>query len=94
MFAGRAGTGFSEKFLANIDAQLQKLRACHLSLHQLNGEITRQMVSRDYIGGHETLHWGQTCPGRPSQIHRVDARRQPVFRGLRTDKEAKDVVRK
>jgi bifunctional non-homologous end joining protein LigD len=25
-FAGRVGTGFSEKFLASIDAQLQKLR--------------------------------------------------------------------
>src|SRR5262249_58040467 len=26
MFAGRVGTGFSEKLLASIDAQLQKIR--------------------------------------------------------------------
>jgi hypothetical protein len=54
MFAGRVGTGFSEKLLANLYGKLQT-KTIGLPLYQPAGEITRALGSGDYPGDHETL---------------------------------------
>jgi hypothetical protein len=66
-----------------------------LPLYQLAGEIPRQMGPWDYSSGHETLP--VVNPVLVAQVKFTewthdDQPRQPVFLGLRADKEAKDVV--
>jgi bifunctional non-homologous end joining protein LigD len=95
IFAGRVGTGFSEKQLANIDAQLQKLRQTDCPFINLPekrrgrwGEgITPTVMKR--------CRWVR--PELVAQIKFTEwtsdnQLRQPVFLGLRTDKEQKDVT--
>jgi ATP-dependent DNA ligase len=67
-----------------------------LPVYQLAREIARQMEPRNYPCRHETLPVGK--PVLVAQVKFTewthdDQLRQPVFLGLRTDKEAKDVVR-
>jgi bifunctional non-homologous end joining protein LigD len=95
-FAGRVGTGFSEKTLANLYAKFQKLRVQSCPFINLPEKskgrwglgITPAMMKR--------CHWLK--PVLVAQVKFTewthdDQLRQPVFLGLRTDKEAKDVVR-
>jgi bifunctional non-homologous end joining protein LigD len=95
-FAGRVGTGFSDKLLSSLYAKFQKLRQSECPFGNLPEKskgrwglgITPAMMQR--------CHWL-----RPVLVAQVkftewthdDQLRQPVFLGLRTDKEAKDVVR-
>ena len=65
IFAGRVGTGFSEKLLATLYGKLQKLKQSACPFIKLAGEIPRQMGPRDYACGHATLPMGQTRAGRP-----------------------------
>ena len=96
VFAGRVGTGFSEKLLASIDAQLQKLRRITCPF------INLPEKSRGRWGLGITPAVTQRCQWvKPALVAQVkftewthdNQLRQPVFLGLRTDKEAKDVVR-
>jgi hypothetical protein len=96
MFAGRVGTGFSEKLLASIEGQLQKIRRATCPFINLPERtrgrwglgITPAVMNR--------CRWV-----KPVLIVQVkfaewthdDQLRQPIFLGLRTDKEAKGVVR-
>jgi bifunctional non-homologous end joining protein LigD len=95
-FAGRVGTGFSEKTLANLYAKFQKLRQSDCPFVNLPEKskgrwglgITPAMMKR--------CHWLK--PVLVAQVKFTewthdDQLRQPVFLGLRTDKEPKDVVR-
>jgi bifunctional non-homologous end joining protein LigD len=95
-FAGRVGTGFSEKTLANLYAKFQKLRQSDCPFVNLPEKnkgrwglgITPAMMQR--------CHWLK--PVLVAQVKFTEwthdeQLRQPVFLGLRTDKEAKDVVR-
>jgi bifunctional non-homologous end joining protein LigD len=96
MFAGRVGTGFSEKTLANLYGKFLKLRQPDCPFVNLPEKskgrwglgITPAMMKR--------CHWLK--PVLVAQVKFTewthdDQLRQPVFLGLRTDKEAKDVVR-
>jgi len=95
MFAARVGTGFSEKLLAGVDTHLQKIRRPTCPIINLPEKskgrwglgITPAMMQR--------CHWVK--PVLVSQVKFTewthdDQLRQPVFLGLRTDKEAKEVV--
>jgi bifunctional non-homologous end joining protein LigD len=95
-FAGRVGTGFSEKVLASVDAQLQKLKRSTCPFINLPEKskgrwglgITPAVMKR--------CHWVK--PVLVAQVKFTewtydDQLRQPVFLGLRTDKEATEVVR-
>lgn len=95
-FAGRVGTDFSEKVLASINAQLQKLSRPICPFVNLPEKsrgrwglgITAAVMKRH--------HWVE--PVLVAQVKFTEwthdnQLRQPVFLGLRTDKEAKDVVR-
>jgi ATP-dependent DNA ligase len=97
LFAGRVGTGFSERVLADLYAGMQKLKRTTCSFVNLpekkRGRWTQSLTPAIM----KRCSWVEPGIGRPSQVHGVDARwqlRQPVFLGLRTGKEAKDVVRK
>jgi len=96
LFAGRVCTGFSDKVLANLYAKFQKIRAPSCPFVNLPEktrgrwglEITPAIMKR--------CHW--VTPMLIAQVKFTewahdDQLRQPVFLGLRTDKEAKDVVR-
>jgi bifunctional non-homologous end joining protein LigD len=96
LFAGRVGTGFSEKLLASIDAQLQKLRRSTCPF------INLPEKSKGRWGLGITPAVMKRCLWvKPVLVAQVkftewtldDQLRQPVFLGLRTDKEAKDIVR-
>jgi hypothetical protein len=87
MFAGRVGTGFSEKLLASIDAQLQKFRRPTCPF------INLPEKSRGRCGLGITPAMMQRCQWvRPVLIAQVkftewtqdDQLRQPVFRGCET----------
>ena len=96
LFAGRVGTGFSEKLLRSIYDTLQKIRrpACPFTNlpEKRRGRwgqgITPAIMKR--------CHWVE--PVLVAQVKFTewtsdDQLRQPVFLGLRADKSAKDVVR-
>jgi bifunctional non-homologous end joining protein LigD len=96
LFAGRVGTGFSEKLLASIYTQLQKLRRTTCPFINLPEKtkgrwglgITPSVMKR--------CHWVK--PVLVAQVKFTEwthdgQLRQPVFLGLRTDKEAPEVVR-
>jgi bifunctional non-homologous end joining protein LigD len=96
LFAGRVGTGFSDKVLANLYGKFQKLRQRSCPFVNLPEKskgrwglgITPAVMKR--------CHWI-----KPVLIAQVkftewtldEQLRQPVFLGLRTDKEATEVVR-
>ena len=95
-FAGRVGTGFSEKLQASIDAKLQKLRRDTCPF------INLPEKSRGRWGLGITPEVMKRCqwvdPVLVAQVKFTewtldDQLRQPVFLGLRTDKEAKEIVR-
>ena len=96
LFAGRVGTGFSEKLVASIDAQLQKLRISTCPFINLPEKTKGRWGLGITPAVMKRCQWV-----KPVLVARVkftewtldDQLRQPVFLGLRTDKEAKDVVR-
>jgi bifunctional non-homologous end joining protein LigD len=96
MFAGRVGTGFSDKVLADLYAKIQKLRVPPCPFINLPEKtrgswglgITPAVMKR--------CQWVK--PVLVAQVKFTEwthdnQLRQPVFLGLRTDKEAKDVAR-
>jgi len=96
VFAGRVGTGFSERILANLYGKLQKLKQASCPF------INLPEKSKGRWGLGITPAVMQRCQWvKPALIAQIkftewtneDQLRQPVFLGLRTDKEAKDVVR-
>jgi bifunctional non-homologous end joining protein LigD len=96
LFAGRVGTGFSEKALETLYGGLQKIAcaACpFLNLPEKTPGRWRQGITPAVL---KHCHWVE--PVLVAQIKFTewtsdDQLRQPVFLGLRTDKQPKDVVR-
>jgi bifunctional non-homologous end joining protein LigD len=96
VFAGRVGTGFSEKLLANLYGKLQKVKTTSCPF------INLPEKSRGRWGLGITPAVMQRCQWiKPVLIAQVkftewthdDQLRQPVFLGLRTDKQPEDVPR-
>jgi bifunctional non-homologous end joining protein LigD len=96
LFAGRVGTGFSERALANLHEGMQKIRRASCPFvnppERKPGTwglgITPAVMKR--------CHWVE--PLLVAQIKFTewtsdDQLRQPVFLGLRSDKDPKEVVR-
>jgi bifunctional non-homologous end joining protein LigD len=84
------------KTLGEHRLAIAKAQTCNVSLYQLCGENQRQMGLGITPAVRQRCHWV-----KPVLIAQVkftewtydDQLRQPVFLGLRTDKEAKNVVR-
>jgi bifunctional non-homologous end joining protein LigD len=95
-FAGRVGTGFSEKLLASVDAQLQKLKGSTCPFINLPEKTRGRWGLGITPANMKRCHWVE-----PSFVAKVkftewtldDQLRQPVFLGLRTDKQPDEVVR-
>jgi bifunctional non-homologous end joining protein LigD len=96
MFAGRVGTGFSEKLLANLYSKLQKLKQASCPFLSTCRRNPAADGAWDYACGHAALPVDQTriiAQVKFTEWTLDSQLRQPVFLELRTDKEAKDVVR-
>src|SRR5262249_44186777 len=94
--AGRVGAGFSEKLLASIDAQLKKIRRATCPFYQLAGESKGRWGLGITPATIQRCHWLKpvlVAQVKFTEWRHDDQLRQPVFLGLRSDKEAKDVVR-
>jgi bifunctional non-homologous end joining protein LigD len=96
MFAGRVGTGFSENILASVDAQLQKLKRSTCPFINLPEKAKGRWGLGTTPAVMKRCQWVK--PVLVAQVKFTewtldDQLRQPVFLGMRTDKEAKDVVR-
>ena len=81
MFAGRVGTGFSDKILANLFTKFQKLKGSSCPFVNLP-EKSKGGWGGDYARSHETLRLAQTRAGCPGQVYRVDPRRPAAVAGL------------
>jgi bifunctional non-homologous end joining protein LigD len=96
LFGGRVGTGFSEKALEHLYEGMQKIKRAtcpFVNLPEKTPGRWRQGITPAIM---KRCHWVE--PVLVAQIKFTewtsdDQLRQPVFLGLRTDKQAKDVVR-
>jgi bifunctional non-homologous end joining protein LigD len=95
-FAGKVGTGFNEKTLAMLNKKFQKERreVCpfvdlpHKSAGQWSQNITPGMMKK--------MHWLNpvfVCQVKFGEWTRDQKLRQPVFLGLRDDKDPKSITR-
>jgi bifunctional non-homologous end joining protein LigD len=90
------GTGFSEKVLADPYAGLQKLERATCPFVNLPEKKRGRWSQGITPAIMKRCHWVE--PVLVAQVKftewtQDDQLRQPVFLGLRTDKQAKDVVR-
>jgi bifunctional non-homologous end joining protein LigD len=90
------GTGFSEKVLADLYAGLQKLERATCPFVNLPEKKRGRWSQGITPAIMKRCHWVE--PVLVAQVKftewtQDDQLRQPVFLGLRTDKQAKDVVR-
>jgi ATP-dependent DNA ligase len=95
-FAGRVGTGFSEKLLASVDAQLQKLKRSTCPFTNLPEKTKGRWGLGITPAVMKRCQWVK--PVLVAQVKFTewtldDQLRQPVFLGLRIDKRAEEVVR-
>jgi bifunctional non-homologous end joining protein LigD len=96
LFAGRVGTGFSDKVLANLYAKFQKLRApsCpFVNLPEKSRGRWGQGISPAVIKRCQWVKPVLVAQVKFTERTHDDQLRQPVYLGLRTDKAAEDVVR-
>jgi bifunctional non-homologous end joining protein LigD len=94
-FAGRVGTGFSEKLLQALSAELNKIAVkvcpfCNLPAtgRGLDPGLTTAEMKRCVWVQPSTV-----CQVKFTEWTRDDRLRQPVFLGIRTDKNASEVIR-
>jgi bifunctional non-homologous end joining protein LigD len=81
-YAGNVGTGFDEKTLASLKARLEKIEATHNPFSDAPADAKGQWVKPELLAEVSFGEW--TSAGRI---------RHAVFKGLRADKPAKNIVR-
>ena len=94
-FAGRVGTGFSEKLLKSLSLELNKIavKACPFFNLPTTG---RGLDPGLTVAEMRRCVWVKpivVCEVKFTEWTRDDRLRQPVFLGLREDKSAGEVVR-
>jgi bifunctional non-homologous end joining protein LigD len=95
VFVGRVGTGFSSALLEKLYSRLKQIErpSCpFVNLPLPRGSKWGQGITASEM---RFCHWVEprlVCQARFSELTRDERLRQPVFIGLREDKEAKDVV--
>jgi bifunctional non-homologous end joining protein LigD len=91
-----SGPAFSEKLLASIDAQLQKLRRAScpfINLPEKSRGRWGQDITPSVMNRRQWVKPVLVPEAKFTELTSDDQRRQPVFLGLRTDRKAKDVAR-
>jgi bifunctional non-homologous end joining protein LigD len=95
-FAGRVGTGFSEKLLSTLFSKLDKIRVEKCPFYNLPA-VGRSRWDQGLTAAEmRRCHWVKptmVCQIKFTEWTRDDRLRQPVFLGIREDKNAKEVVR-
>ena len=94
-FAGRVGTGFSEKLLKSLSVELDKIavKACPFFNLPATG---RGLDPGLTVAEMKRCTWvkpSMVCEVKFTEWTRDDRLRQPVFLGIREDKSASEVIR-
>jgi bifunctional non-homologous end joining protein LigD len=95
-FAGRAGTGFSEKLLGSLFDDLQKIRIANCRFNNLSAPGRNRWDQGLTAAEMRRCRWAKptmVCQVKFTEWTRDNRLRQPVFLGLREDKSAIEVVR-
>ncbi len=94
-FAGRVGTGFSEKLLQTLSAELDKIAVKDCPFYNLPA-TGRGLDPGLTLAEMRRCVWVKpvvVCEIKFTEWTRDDRLRQPVFLGIRTDKKAGEVIR-
>jgi bifunctional non-homologous end joining protein LigD len=95
-FAGRVGTGFSDKLLSALYSELSKIRIEKCPFYNLPA-VGRSRWDQGLTAAEmKRCHWVRpilVCQIKFTEWTRDDRLRQPVFLGIREDKNAREVVR-
>jgi bifunctional non-homologous end joining protein LigD len=89
-FAGRVGTGFSEKLLSTIYAELNKIRVDKCPFYNLPAAGRNRWDQGLTAAEMKRCHWVKpvmVCQVKFTEWTRDDRLRQPVFLGIREDKK-------
>ena len=73
-FAGRVGTGFSEKLLSSLYSELQKIEIKNCPFLQRAGSRPQSLGSRFDRCRNEAMPLGEADNGLPGQIYGMDSR--------------------
>jgi bifunctional non-homologous end joining protein LigD len=95
-FAGRVGTGFSEKLLSSLYSELNKIRIDKCPFYNLPAAGRSRWDQGLTAAEMKRCHWVNPvmiCQVKFTEWTRDDRLRQPVFLGIREDKNATEVVR-
>ncbi len=95
-FSGKVGTGFNNVLLGKLHAQFQKIRSDDCPFVNLPEKGGNGRAQQFTLAEMRRSHWMPTrlvCQLKFSEWTRDGKLRQPVFLGLREDKDAKDVTR-
>ena len=95
-FAGRVGTGFSEKLLSNLYSELNKIRVDKCPFFNLPATGRNRWDQGLSAAEMKRCHWVKpvmVCQIKFTEWTRDDRLRQPVFLGIREDKNPGEVVR-
>lgn len=96
LFAGRVGTGFSENALATLYDGMQKIRVAScpfVNLPEKGPGRWRQGITPTVMKRCTWVEPVLVAQVKFTEWTSDDQLRQPVFLGLRADKQAKDIVR-
>ena len=95
-FAGRVGTGFSEKLLLNLFSGLNEIRVEACPFLDLPAAGRSRLDPGLSAGEMKRCRWVEpliVCQVKFTEWTRDGRLRQPVFLGIRADKNADEVVR-
>jgi bifunctional non-homologous end joining protein LigD len=95
-FAGRVGTGFSDKLLSTLYSELNKIGIDKCPFFNLPATGRNRWDQGLSASEMRRCHWVKpvmVCQIKFTEWTRDDRLRQPVFLGIRQDKNASDVVR-
>ena len=94
--AGRVGTGYSEKLLSTLFSKLDKIRIEKCPFDSLPAAGRSRWDQGLTAAEMRRCHWvkpAMVCQVKLTEWTRDDQLRQPVFPGIREDKNANEVVR-
>jgi bifunctional non-homologous end joining protein LigD len=95
-FAGRVGTGFSDKLLRTLFSELNKIQVDKCPYYNLPAAGRNRWDQGLSAAEMKRCHWvipAMVCQIKFTEWTRDDRLRQPVFLGIREDKNPEEVVR-
>jgi bifunctional non-homologous end joining protein LigD len=95
-FGGRVGTGFSDKLWRGLYSELEKTRVDTCPFYNLPASGRSRWDQGLTAAEMRRCHWVKpvmVCQIKFTEWTRDDRLRQPVFLGIREDKNANEVVR-